>query len=150
MGDEIALGNDDSYLKDPSKAADNRWLHRPLMDWQKAAKRHEAHTLEAQLFGKLKQMIEIRSRTPQFHNSFASVVLDSPNPHLFIHKREHPLGNLLAVYNFSENSQELSHWLPDLLAREGISWDKVDNLLEANPTASQLAAYGRLWLLAMG
>lgn len=33
MGDEIALGNDESYLLDPTLEAEGRWLHRPLMDW---------------------------------------------------------------------------------------------------------------------
>lgn len=33
MGDEIALGNDTSYLDDPAHAGEGRWLHRPAMDW---------------------------------------------------------------------------------------------------------------------
>ena len=41
MGDEIGLLNDDSYLQDPNLAADNRWLHRPRMDWALAEKRED-------------------------------------------------------------------------------------------------------------
>ena len=41
MGDEIGLLNDESYLADPNLAGDNRWLHRPSMDWQKAAQRQD-------------------------------------------------------------------------------------------------------------
>ena len=37
MGDEIGMLNDRSYLDDPDHAADNRWLHRPKMDWTAAA-----------------------------------------------------------------------------------------------------------------
>jgi amylosucrase len=33
MGDEIGLLNDPSYLTEPDKAHDGRWLHRPAMDW---------------------------------------------------------------------------------------------------------------------
>lgn len=33
MGDEIALGNDVSFLDDPQRAEEGRWLHRPAMDW---------------------------------------------------------------------------------------------------------------------
>jgi amylosucrase len=36
MGDEIALGNDDGYMRDPARAAEGRWLHRPAMDWASA------------------------------------------------------------------------------------------------------------------
>ena len=37
MGDEISLGNDVAYLDDPARAAEGRWLHRPDMDWARAA-----------------------------------------------------------------------------------------------------------------
>ena len=33
MGDELGMLNDHSYLDDPAKSADNRWVHRPAMDW---------------------------------------------------------------------------------------------------------------------
>jgi amylosucrase len=33
MGDEIAQGNDLSFLDDPQRAHEGRWLHRPAMDW---------------------------------------------------------------------------------------------------------------------
>ncbi|MEJ2750023.1 MAG: alpha-amylase family protein, partial [Anaerolineae bacterium] len=36
MGDELGLLNDMSYLDDPNLASDNRWLHRPWMDWELA------------------------------------------------------------------------------------------------------------------
>jgi amylosucrase len=36
MGDEIALGNDESYLSDPARREEGRWLQRPWMDWIRA------------------------------------------------------------------------------------------------------------------
>ena len=36
MGDELALRNDAGYLDDPSAPPDNRWMHRPPMDWAAA------------------------------------------------------------------------------------------------------------------
>lgn len=36
MGDEIALGNDEGYRDDPARAAEGRWLQRPMMDWSLA------------------------------------------------------------------------------------------------------------------
>ena len=33
MGDEVGLLNDESYLGDPERAHEGRWLHRPEMDW---------------------------------------------------------------------------------------------------------------------
>ncbi|MFM6915282.1 MAG: alpha-amylase family glycosyl hydrolase, partial [Aquirufa sp.] len=36
-GDEAAYTNDYTYLKDPGKSYDNRWMHRPIIDWKKNA-----------------------------------------------------------------------------------------------------------------
>ncbi|PTQ12679.1 amylosucrase [Sphingomonas oleivorans] len=33
MGDETGVLNDRTYLADPEKAHEGRWLHRPVMDW---------------------------------------------------------------------------------------------------------------------
>jgi amylosucrase len=42
MGDEIALLNDWGYQDVPDHAHDSRWVHRPKMDWARAAERHSA------------------------------------------------------------------------------------------------------------
>ena len=36
-GDEVGYENDYSYLKDAGKSYDNRWMHRPIIDWKKNA-----------------------------------------------------------------------------------------------------------------
>ena len=36
MGDEIAMCNDPHWRDDPAHADDNRWMHRPRMDWTAA------------------------------------------------------------------------------------------------------------------
>ena len=35
MGDEVGLLNDYDFTKIPEHKHDNRWLHRPVMDWKK-------------------------------------------------------------------------------------------------------------------
>ena len=34
-GDEVGTLNDSSFMQDNSKAGDNRWIHRPRIDWDK-------------------------------------------------------------------------------------------------------------------
>ncbi|MFM6937391.1 MAG: alpha-amylase, partial [Aquirufa sp.] len=34
-GDEAGYTNDYSYLNDPGKSYDNRWMHRPIIDWER-------------------------------------------------------------------------------------------------------------------
>jgi len=56
MGDEIGLGDDVQYRDDPLRAGDGRWLHRPLMDWDRAQGRHEADGLPGAMFGAFRRL----------------------------------------------------------------------------------------------
>lgn len=63
-GDEMAYTNDYSYLNDPGKSYDNRWMHRPIIDWRKNEQRHQEGTIEARIFNETKQLIQIRKSLP--------------------------------------------------------------------------------------
>ena len=39
MGDELGLLNDHAWEDDPARREDNRWMHRPAMDWAAAERR---------------------------------------------------------------------------------------------------------------
>ncbi len=106
MGDEIGLLNDYRFADDPITADDNRWLHRPPMDWAQAARRKEVGTPEHTLFEAVRGMVRVRRKTPQLHAGYPTVVLDV-HPKVFAYVRPHPLGRLLALYNFSEETQVL-------------------------------------------
>lgn len=56
MGDEIALGDDVRYRDDPLRAGDGRWLHRPLMDWDRAKGRHDPGGLPGAMFGDVRRL----------------------------------------------------------------------------------------------
>lgn len=148
MGDELGLLNDDSYTGHPDTAGDNRWVHRPYMDWEKAAKRREAGSLEAQLFSGIERLIGVRARTPQLHAAYATEVAETYHRHLFAYTRPHPLGTLLCVYNFSEWPQVAD---AGLLHAHGLSSPK-DLLSGAQWAAGalQLPPYGRFWLVQAG
>lgn len=50
MGDELALGNDYTYERDAALSDDNRWMHRPGMDWEAAERRTQAGRVESSVF----------------------------------------------------------------------------------------------------
>jgi amylosucrase len=108
MGDELGLLNDHSYLNDPARAADNRWLHRPAMDWELAAHRAEPGTVQQRIFSALAALAEARRRTPQLHAATPLEVVDLQQPQLFAFMRRHPLGPLVAVHNVTEQPQHAS------------------------------------------
>lgn len=59
-GDEVGYTNDYSYLNDPGKSYDNRWMHRPVIDWDKNKKRNETGTIEQKVFSGTRKLIEVR------------------------------------------------------------------------------------------
>jgi amylosucrase len=150
MGDELAMLNDYAYIKVSEHAADNRWLHRPRMDWNRAEKRHEQGTLEQRVFEGIQHIIQTRKRTPHLHAAIRSEILETGHPHIFAYVRRHPLGNLLCLYNFTEGMQWLkAHWLRDHevdLPFDALSQTYVDVVSDH----IQLAPYQALWLVHKG
>src|SRR3712207_5997440 len=67
MGDELALRNDTGYLADAARAPDNRWMHRPPMDWAAADRRHMPNSLEGTVFGWLHRLGAVRRSLPALH-----------------------------------------------------------------------------------
>lgn len=105
MGDEIGLLNDYSYEENPNLADDNRWMHRPMMDWQKAEQRHDWWTPEGRIFQGIRTMIAARKRTIALHAQAATIAVWTHNEHVLGLVRESPRGRLLVLANFDERSQ---------------------------------------------
>lgn len=59
-GDELAYTNDYTYLQDSSKNYDNRWMHRPIMNWQRNEKRKDRSTYEGSIFKATQKLITLR------------------------------------------------------------------------------------------
>jgi len=109
-GDEIGTLNDDAYLSDPHKMDDNRWVHRPNIDWDKAEKRHHTGTVEYTLFNGIKKMIAVRKDIPVFADFNHRELVPVKNPNLFVISRyspQHPSNRVLVVANFSQTPQQL-------------------------------------------
>ncbi|WP_245177446.1 alpha-amylase family protein [Geodermatophilus sp. DF01-2] len=90
MGDELALRNDSGYLTDPARAPDNRWMHRPPMDWSAAARRGDAATLEARVFGELRRLGEVRRSLLALRGGVESAVVDAGSDAVLVWRRKHP------------------------------------------------------------
>jgi amylosucrase len=61
-GDEVGYTNDYSYLNDPGKSYDNRWMHRPVIDWKKNKKIDKEGTIEQKVFSSTQKLISIRKK----------------------------------------------------------------------------------------
>ncbi|CAN5900713.1 alpha-amylase family protein [soil metagenome] len=147
MGDEIGLLNDLSYLDEADKTADNRWTHRPPMDWSKAELRTESGTVEHRIFSGLRALVEARKRTPHLHAAIPTHVLEPYHRRIFAFVRPHPLGPLVAVHNFTEDEQFFSAELP---RSQGV--DEPFDRIRQSPapilgdSLIRIAPYETLWL----
>ncbi|MDF1556114.1 MAG: alpha-glucosidase C-terminal domain-containing protein, partial [Deferrisomatales bacterium] len=102
-GDELGSLNDRSFLKDAYKAGDNRWMHRPRIDWEHAERRLERGSVEQRIFDGLKRLIAVRRTIPAFADFNNRELIDPSDPHLFAFWRTHPLhanAAILVVANF--------------------------------------------------
>jgi len=145
MGEEIGQFNDFSYLNIAYRQKDNRWVHRPDMDWEKAELRKKEGTVENKLFNGLKQLAKIRKQQRALHSAANNKILILPYDSVFAMERETEDSRLLMLTNFSQQDVYIqNHDLPanwqNMSMRELFS-DKKQSGIEA----IQLPPYGFKW-----
>jgi glycosidase len=104
LGDEIGTLNDYTYRDDPAHERDSRWVHRPLADWKKYAKRNDTNAVEGRVFQGLKMLIKMRKQ----HEAFAGgelEIIPTENEHVLGFMRTHAGRRAVIFANFSETAQ---------------------------------------------
>ncbi|RIW18648.1 alpha-amylase [Algoriphagus lacus] len=107
-GDEVGYTNDYSYQNDPGKSYDNRWMHRPVIDWEKVNRKKVEGTVEHQIFAGTKKLLAIRKANGVF-SDLSNISWMSPhNIHVagFIRR----MGNerMYCLFNFSDKAAYLT------------------------------------------
>ncbi|GAB4271913.1 MAG: alpha-amylase family protein [Candidatus Promineifilaceae bacterium] len=147
MGDEIGLLNDHSYEADSDLALDNRWLHRPWMDWAAAARRHDLETVEGRIFAGLQQLVAARKRAFALHARARTYPVWTYNERVFGLIRESARGRLLVLANFSEWGQAVSRRRLDEMGFWGELVDVVNGRSVDPYSDIYLEPYQSLWLV---
>ena len=104
-GDEIGHTNDYSYLSDPGKSYDNRWMHRPVIDWKKVNLRKKAGTIENRIFTGTKRLLEIRCLLSCIADHKNITWLTTRNIHVAGYLRSSKEQNVYCLFNFSGNTE---------------------------------------------
>ncbi|NJP06632.1 MAG: alpha-amylase [Chloroflexaceae bacterium] len=150
MGDELGLLNDPDFIHHPQHANDNRWMHRPVMDWSRADLRHVPQTATAQIYHRLQQLILARKQAFVLHGANPGAVLVTSNPHVLALTRQHPCGRFLLLANFHHQVQQV----PAALTRQANLRDPVRNVLDTTGqrpliTGGNIALqpYESVWLI---
>ena len=143
MGDELGMLNDKSFLKNSAKAEDNRWIHRPEMDWSLVKSASKGKGVEGQVDKAIRSLISARKSLQSLHAATTTEVFTTNNPAVVIFRREHAAGNLIQIYNLSEYPQKVSmHSIASGKLTEVISGEKIDIYEDM-----KIPAYAAWWLL---
>jgi amylosucrase len=148
MGDEIALANDWSYLDNPLHAPDSRWLHRPVMDWDRAdAAESDPASPQGQVLQGTRAILHRRAALPQLHSGVPTRILHPENTQVLAFARLAPTGPVLCLFNFTEAVQRIPEgWL----RAQGA--EKMHDLLSGHDIglhdgALVLLPYARVWMI---
>jgi amylosucrase len=111
-GDEAGYTNDYSYLADPAKSYDNRWMHRPVINWGKNKRIETDGTVEQRIFFATKNLIAVRKKLAVFGDWKNLVWLRPYNDQLAAWVRTDARGTganrVYCLFNFSKQAIKLS------------------------------------------
>ena len=118
MGDELALRNDSGWARDPAHEHDNRWMHRPGMDWAAAGRRHDPDRIEGRVFAAIRALAAARRSVLALRSGGSTEVLRGENRSVLAYRRAHPRSApFLALTNFSDVTQSVD---AGIIARAGL------------------------------
>jgi amylosucrase len=146
MGDEIGLLNDYGYVDDPALAGDNRWLHRPYMDWEQAEERHDELSVTGRIFRGVRRLLVARKYTPALHAGAGSYAVWTHNERVFGLLRASPRGRILVLANFSEKGQRVPRSRLHEMGFGGALVNRLDNREFGDGPDIALHPYEALWL----
>lgn len=104
-GDELATLNDYSFQRRDDHKDDNRWVHRPVMDWKRAERRKKEGSIENQVFQGIRQMLDIRRNSPEFADNDNCHLVNCHNEHLFGYLRRSASEKTFAVANLNDHPE---------------------------------------------
>jgi amylosucrase len=144
LGDEVGMLNDYSYVADPSKAYDSRWVHRPKYPEEGYAARHDPTTIAGRVYAGITKLIRLRKATPQFAGGRV-IIFHTQNPKVLGYQHISGGRTVLCLANFSD--------FPEWVARERFvacperAQDLVgENMVNLRSEGVQLRAHQYLWL----
>jgi amylosucrase len=146
MGDELGLLNDATYLDDPNLADDNRWMHRPRMDWTQAEARHDWWTVPGRIFRGLNDIVAARRDTPALHAQAGTFAVWTHNDAVFGLLRDSPRGRVLALANFSDRPQTVPGYRLHEMFFGGRLIDRLTGRAIDSAPGITLEGYEALWL----
>lgn len=101
-GDEAGYTNDYSYLDDPGKHYDNRWMHRPVIDWNRNKQAVEEEGPEHRIYKGIQRLLSIRKEVGAVADTNNLTWVHTQHRAIAAYYRSGEKETLYALFNFSD------------------------------------------------
>jgi amylosucrase len=112
LGEEWGMLNDYDFVKDPAKAGDTRWVHRPKMKWEFLDELDDkiesgGGSIQRRIFESLQHLIRVRKSQPALAGQQMELI-KTDNTHLLGFVRIHQSHRMVVIANFADSLQSFS------------------------------------------
>lgn len=153
VGEEWGELNDYDFVKDPAKAGDTRWIHRPKMKWEYLEEldnriESENGSIRTRIFRSIQKLITLRKKLPALAGQDMELI-STQNEHVLGYMRMRNGHRLIVLANFSEAPQVLKG---NKLRTTGLGrffHDLIEGHTYATSEPLTLAPYQVAWLERM-
>jgi amylosucrase len=150
LGEEWGMLNDYDFVKDPAKAGDTRWVHRPKMKWEFLEELDDkiqagGGSIQRRIFKALQHLISVRKSQPALAGQQMELV-KSGNPHLLGFVRIHQSHRLVVIANFSDLPQSFTGNSLRTAGMGRFFEDAITGKTYASSDDLHLQPYQTLWL----
>lgn len=145
LGEEWGLLNDYDFVKDPAKAGDSRWIHRPKMRWEFLDDLGDHPEIRRRLFRSIKQMISLRQASPALYGMDMELI-QLPSPHVLGYIRKHEGHRLIVLANFCDSPVTLDGNRIRMVGLGRVFTDLLTGGEYATGETVELDAYQSVWL----
>lgn len=145
MGEEWGVINDYDFVKDPAKAGDTRWVHRPKMKWEFLEELNHDDSVQKRIYTSIVRLIDLRKNLSALFGMEMNLI-DTQNNHLLGFVRSNDGNRLLVIANFSEIPQQISGNAIRTTGLGRFFKDHITGQTIATSESVQLLPYQVVWL----
>ncbi|KAJ9666824.1 hypothetical protein H2201_002958 [Coniosporium apollinis] len=143
LGDEVGQLNDYSYINDPAKMDDSRWVNRPAYPEQRYKQRDDPETIPGKLYAGFQHLIKLRKSTEELAGGRA-VGFFTGNHHVLGYQRPGPHGTVLCLVNFADDPEWVGR--ERFIAFPAEAKDLISGYMINLREGIQLTAHQYVWL----
>ncbi|MCL4137435.1 UNVERIFIED_CONTAM: hypothetical protein GTU68_033968 [Idotea baltica] len=145
MGEEWGVINDYDFVKDPAKAGDSRWVHRPKMKWEYLEELEQDDSNRTRIFNSIVRLIALRKSLPAL-SGLQMELMNCQNDHVLGYVRANNGSRIMVLANFSDVPQTVSG---NILRTAGLGRffkDLINGQVVSASDPIQMLPYQLLWL----